>query len=58
MKNMTASDLARRYLLEPDGTVWPDGPLTIACQARAISSCYLDEIGRAGQILLRSSSIR
>ena len=27
-EDMTASDLAGRYLLEPDGTVWHDGPLT------------------------------
>src|SRR5258707_12586246 len=27
---MTASDLAGRYLLQPDGTVWNDGPPTMA----------------------------
>ena len=27
-EDMTASDLAGRYLLEPAGTVWHDGPLT------------------------------
>ncbi len=44
---MTASDLAGRYLLEPDGTVWHDGPLTMAVRHGAI--CYLDEIVEARQ---------
>ena len=29
-EDMTASDLVGRYLLEPEGTVWHDGPLTRA----------------------------
>ncbi|MGJ5215960.1 AAA family ATPase, partial [Bradyrhizobium oligotrophicum] len=29
-EDMTAADLAGRYLLEPSGTVWHDGPLTLA----------------------------
>ena len=44
---MTAADLAGRYLLEPDGTVWHDGPLTLAVRYGAI--CYLDEIVEARQ---------
>jgi nitric oxide reductase NorQ protein len=44
-EDMTASDLAGRYLLEPDGTVWHDGPLTMAVRHGAI--CYLDEIVEA-----------
>src|SRR5258708_21128191 len=46
-EDMTASDLAGRYLLEPDGTVWHDGPLTLAVRHGAI--CYLDEIVEAPQ---------
>src|SRR5258708_11992663 len=46
-EDMTASDLAGRYLLEPDGTVWHDGPLTIAVRHGAI--CYLDDIVEARQ---------
>ena len=46
-EDMTASDLAGRYLLVPDGTVWHDGPLTIAVRHGAI--CYLDEIVEARQ---------
>ena len=46
-EDMTASDLAGRYLLEPDGTVWHDGPLTMAVRHGAI--CYLDEIVEARQ---------
>jgi len=46
-EDMTASDLAGRYLLEPDGTVWHDGPLTMAVRYGAI--CYLDEIVEARQ---------
>src|SRR6201995_3439948 len=47
-EDMTAADLAGRYLLEPHGTVWHDGPLTLAVRHGAI--CYLDEIveGRQG----------
>jgi len=44
-EDMTASDLAGRYLLEPNGTVWHDGPLTMAVRHGAI--CYLDEIVEA-----------
>ena len=46
-EDMTASDLAGRYLLEPGGTVWHDGPLTLAVRHGAI--CYLDEIVEARQ---------
>ena len=46
-EDMTASDLAGRYLLEPQGTVWHDGPLTQAVRHGAI--CYLDEIVEARQ---------
>jgi nitric oxide reductase NorQ protein len=46
-EDMTAADLAGRYLLEPKGTVWHDGPLTLAVRFGAI--CYLDEIVEARQ---------
>ncbi|MGY3609138.1 MULTISPECIES: AAA family ATPase [unclassified Bradyrhizobium] len=46
-EDMTAADLAGRYLLEPQGTVWHDGPLTLAVRHGAI--CYLDEIVEARQ---------
>jgi nitric oxide reductase NorQ protein len=46
-EDMTAADLAGRYLLEPTGTVWHDGPLTVAVRFGAI--CYLDEIVEARQ---------
>lgn len=46
-EDMTASDLVGRYLLDADGTVWHDGPLTLAVRAGAI--CYLDEIVEARQ---------
>ncbi|WP_454643776.1 AAA family ATPase [Bradyrhizobium liaoningense] len=46
-EDMTAADLAGRYLLEPGGTVWHDGPLTLAVRHGAI--CYLDEIVEARQ---------
>jgi nitric oxide reductase NorQ protein len=46
-EDMTAADLAGRYLLEPSGTVWHDGPLTLAVRFGAI--CYLDEIVEARQ---------
>lgn len=46
-EDMTAADLAGRYLLEPSGTVWHDGPLTNAVRHGAI--CYLDEIVEARQ---------
>jgi nitric oxide reductase NorQ protein len=44
-EDMTASDLLGRYLLEPQGTRWLDGPLTTAARTGAI--CYLDEIVEA-----------
>ncbi len=46
-EDMTASDLVGRYLLEPNGTRWLDGPLTTAARIGAI--CYLDEIVEARQ---------
>ncbi len=46
-EDMTASDLVGRYLLDADGTVWRDGPLTEAVRHGAI--CYLDEIVEARQ---------
>jgi nitric oxide reductase NorQ protein len=46
-EDMTASDLAGRFLLSPEGTVWHDGPLTTAVRHGAI--CYLDEIVEARQ---------
>jgi nitric oxide reductase NorQ protein len=41
-EDMTASDLLGRYLLDAQGTVWQDGPLTLAARHGAI--CYLDEL--------------
>lgn len=46
-EDMTAADLAGRYLLTPQGTEWHDGPLTQAVRHGAI--CYLDEIVEARQ---------
>jgi nitric oxide reductase NorQ protein len=46
-EDMTAADLSGRYLLARDGTVWHDGPLTLAVRGGAI--CYLDEIVEARQ---------
>src|ERR1700751_5311320 len=46
-EDMTAADLGGRYLLDPSGTVWHDGPLTLAVRFGAI--CYLDEIVEARQ---------
>ncbi len=46
-EDMTAADLAGRFLLAPEGTVWHDGPLTLAVRRGAI--CYLDEIVEARQ---------
>ncbi len=46
-EDMTASDLVGRYLLDTEGTVWHDGPLTLAVRHGAI--CYLDEIVEARQ---------
>ncbi len=41
-EDMTAADLVGRYLLDADGTVWHDGPLTQAVRYGGI--CYLDEV--------------
>ena len=46
-EDMTASDLVGRYLLDANGTVWHDGPLTLAVRYGGI--CYLDEIVEARQ---------
>ncbi len=46
-EDMTASDLVGRFLLDANGTVWHDGPLTLAVREGAI--CYLDEIVEARQ---------
>lgn len=46
-EDMTASDLVGRFLLDAAGTVWHDGPLTLAVRHGAI--CYLDEIVEARQ---------
>ncbi len=46
-EDMTAADLAGRFLLAPEGTVWHDGPLTLSVRQGAI--CYLDEIVEARQ---------
>ena len=46
-EDMTASDLIGRFLLDKDGTVWQDGPLTTAARIGAI--CYLDEVVEARQ---------
>lgn len=44
-EDLTASDLVGRYLLEPQGTRWIDGPLTRAVKYGGI--CYLDEVVEA-----------
>ena len=46
-EDMTASDLVGRFLLDPSGTRWQDGPLTLAARLGAI--CYLDEVVEARQ---------
>ena len=46
-EDMTSSDLVGRFLLDADGTVWHDGPLTLATRYGAI--CYLDEVVEARQ---------
>jgi len=46
-EGMTAADLSGRWLLDAQGTVWRDGPLTTAVREGAI--CYLDEIVEARQ---------
>ena len=44
-EDLSASDLAGRYLLVGEETVWMDGPLTRAVHTGAM--CYLDEIVEA-----------
>ena len=44
-EDLTAGDLAGRWLLDAEGTRWHDGPLTQAARHGAI--CYLDEIVEA-----------
>jgi nitric oxide reductase NorQ protein len=46
-EDMTASDLVGRFLVDANGTLWHDGPLTLAVRHGAI--CYLDEIVEARQ---------
>ncbi|MFM2057108.1 MAG: hypothetical protein RLY71_1493 [Pseudomonadota bacterium] len=46
-EDMTAADLVGRFLLEPGGTRWQDGPLTLAARHGAL--CYLDEVVEARQ---------
>lgn len=46
-EDMTASDLVGRYLLDAGGTIWHDGPLTLAVRHGGI--CYLDEVVEARQ---------
>lgn len=46
-EDMSASDLIGRFLLDPQGTYWHDGPLTQAVRYGGI--CYLDEIVEARQ---------
>ena len=46
-EDMTAADLVGRHLLDERGTVWHDGPLTLAVRFGGI--CYLDEIVEARQ---------
>lgn len=46
-EDMSASDLVGRYLLDANGTVWQDGPLTQAVRYGGI--CYLDEVVEARQ---------
>jgi len=46
-EDMTASDLVGRWLLDAEGTVWHDGPLTKAVRHGGL--CYLDEFVEARQ---------
>lgn len=46
-EDMSASDLVGRFLLDAQGTVWHDGPLTLAVRFGAL--CYLDEVVEARQ---------
>src|SRR5690625_4442164 len=45
--DLAASDLIGRFLIQHNGTVWQDGPLTRAAREGAI--CYLDEVVEARQ---------
>ncbi|HEY8355934.1 MAG TPA: CbbQ/NirQ/NorQ/GpvN family protein [Ramlibacter sp.] len=44
-EDLTAGDLAGRWLLDADGTRWQDGPLALAARHGGI--CYLDELVEA-----------
>ena len=44
-EDLTAGDLAGRWLLDAQGTRWQDGPLALAARFGAI--CYLDELVEA-----------
>ncbi len=44
-EDLTTGDLAGRFLLKGEDTVWVDGPLTRAVRHGAI--CYLDEVVEA-----------
>jgi nitric oxide reductase NorQ protein len=44
-EDLSASDLAGRWLLDGDGTRWMDGPLALAARHGAL--CYLDEVVEA-----------
>lgn len=44
-EDLTAGDLAGRWLLDAEGTRWQDGPLALAARHGAI--CYLDELAEA-----------
>jgi nitric oxide reductase NorQ protein len=46
-EDLSAGDLAGRWLLEDDSTRWQDGPLTLAARHGAL--CYLDEVVEARQ---------
>jgi nitric oxide reductase NorQ protein len=45
--DLTSIDLVGRFLINAEGTVWQDGPLTAAVRSGAI--CYLDEVVEARQ---------
>jgi nitric oxide reductase NorQ protein len=44
-EDLSASDLAGRWLLDGEGTRWMDGPLALAARHGAL--CYLDEVVEA-----------
>jgi nitric oxide reductase NorQ protein len=44
-EDLTASDLIGRFIFTGEGTIWEDGPLTLAVRYGGI--CYLDEIVEA-----------